>query len=78
MPINPPSSQDPQDEASADDGERELRGRDLKETEKKRRNPDRELRLDGEKDTLYTDDLDTEEDSEPLAGTRGSSSGIKP
>ena len=42
------------------------------------RNPDTELHLDGEKDTLYNDGLDIEDDSDTLAGTRGTSSGIKP
>ena len=45
----------------------------------KGRDPDAELRLDGEGDTLYDDGLDLEDDdSEDLAGTRGNSSGIKP
>ncbi len=44
----------------------------------KRRNPDTELRLDGEEDSLYSDGLDVEPEPEPLAGTRGTSSGIKP
>ena len=42
-------------------------------------NPDTELHLDGESDSLYSDGLDVEDDSgETLAGTRGDSSGIKP
>ena len=45
----------------------------------KKRNPDTELLLDGEKDSLYNDGLDIEEDTDTLAGTRGpSSAGIKP
>jgi hypothetical protein len=45
----------------------------------KRRNPDTELHLDGEEDSLYDDGLDLEEeDPDTLAGTRGKSSGIKP
>jgi hypothetical protein len=45
----------------------------------KSRDPDAELRLDGEEDTLYNDGLDVDEDdSDELAGTRGNSSGIKP
>jgi len=48
-------------------------------TYEKTRNPDTELHLDGESDSLYNDGLDIEEDSDDtLAGTRGSSSGIKP
>jgi hypothetical protein len=42
------------------------------------RNPDTELRLDGEDDSLYSDGLDIGDDSEPLAGTDGNSpKGIK-
>jgi len=39
-----------------------------------------ELRLDGEDDSLYSDGLDLEidEEDDTLAGTRGTSSGIKP
>jgi hypothetical protein len=37
---------------------------------RRRRNPDRELRLDGEADTLYDDGLDLTTD-ELLAGTDG-------
>jgi hypothetical protein len=69
--------------------ERKLRGNALGGSEQKsaadhatyekRRNPDTELHLDDEKDTLYDDGLDIEDDSDDtLAGTRGSSSGIKP
>ena len=70
--------------------DRQLRGDDLKGPQSKdavdhtayeeRRNPDTELRLDGEKDSLYSDGLDIEEDTDPLAGTGASStgSGIKP
>jgi Protein of unknown function (DUF2934) len=36
-----------------------------------KRNPDRELRLDGERDTLYNDGLDIDDDGETLAGTDG-------
>jgi len=68
--------------------ERRLRGSALEGAEQKgaanhaayekRRNPDTELHLDGEKDSLYSDGLDIEPEPEPLAGTRGPSSGIKP
>ena len=37
----------------------------------KTRNPDTELRLDGEEDTLYDDGLDVEDDTETLADTHG-------
>jgi hypothetical protein len=65
-----------------------LRGAALKGSEQKAavdhadyektREPDSELRVDGEEDTLYNDGLDTEVDPEPPFGTRGPSSGIKP
>jgi hypothetical protein len=69
--------------------ERKLRGNALQGAEQKSavdhtayeegRNPDTELHLDGEKDDLYDDGLDLEDESdETLAGTRGNSSGIKP
>jgi hypothetical protein len=41
------------------------------------RNPDTELHLDGETDSLFTDGLDLEEDFDTLAGTRGSSGTIR-
>jgi hypothetical protein len=46
----------------------------------KSRDPDAELRLDGEDDSLYSDgmDLEIDEEDDTLAGTRGTSSGIKP
>jgi hypothetical protein len=37
----------------------------------KNRNPDAELHLDDEKDTLLDDGLDIEDDSDTRAGTRG-------
>ena len=37
----------------------------------KSRDADAELHLDGEKDTLYSDGVDVEDDSETLADTRG-------
>lgn len=73
-----------------DAAERRLRGGPLGGSEQKKaadhelyersRNPDTELHLDGEKDTLYNDGLDIDEDDsdDPLFGTRGNSSGIKP
>lgn len=84
---NPDTPKDTKDSPTA--GERRLRGPDLKGAESKdavdhdvyeqRRNPDTELRLDGEEDTLYDDGLDTsDEDPDTFAGTRGKSSGIKP
>jgi hypothetical protein len=78
-----------EDKARTDASERNLRGKGLKGAEQRsaadhaayeeRRNPDTEVRTDGETDTLYNDGLDLEDDSgETLAGTRGDSSGIKP
>jgi hypothetical protein len=69
--------------------ERKLRGSALEGSDQKsaadhatyeeQRNPDTELHLDEEKDTLYDDGLDLEDEgSDTLAGTRGNSSGIKP
>jgi hypothetical protein len=78
------------DKKESDTGaERRIRGKNLDGAEKKgavdhdsyekRRNPDTELRLDDETDTLYDDGLDLEDDDpDTLAGTRGKSSGIKP
>jgi hypothetical protein len=75
-PINP-----------ATEDERRLRGSNLDgaeqdeavdhETHLKRRNPDTELHLDGEKDDLYSDGIDVDESTDNLAGTRGSSAGAK-
>ena len=77
------------DDTRSDASERRLRGKGLKGSEQRsasdhtayeeRRNPDNELRTDGETDNLYDDGLDLEDDSEEtLAGTRGGSAGIKP
>jgi hypothetical protein len=84
---NPETPKDEKDPATA--AERRLRGSGLEGAEnkgatdhdayEKQRNPDTELRLDGEEDTLYDDGLDThDEDPDTLAGTRGKSDGIKP
>ncbi len=44
----------------------------------KHRNPDTELHLDGEDDSLYSDGLDIGDDTESLAGTDGNApKGIK-
>jgi hypothetical protein len=63
--------------------DRKLRGIALKGSEQKDaadhveyetgRDPDTELHLDGEPDTLYRDGIDLEEDYDTLAGTHGSS-----
>jgi hypothetical protein len=84
---NPETPKDAKESSTA--AERRLRGTELDGAEnkkaadhdayEKRRNPDTELRLDGEEDTLYDDGLDTsDDDPEPLAGTRDKSAGIKP
>jgi hypothetical protein len=78
----------PTDDRSTIDsaGERKLRGVVLKGSEQKAaadhveyetgRNPDTELHLDGEADTLYSDGIDLEENFDTLAGTDGSSGSI--
>jgi hypothetical protein len=77
----------PADEPATDiAGERKLRGIALNGSEQKaavdhseyekERNPDTELRLDGESDTLYGDGIDIEEDFDTPAGTQGSSGRI--
>jgi hypothetical protein len=78
------------DPPARDEAERRLRGDALEGSERKKaadhgayersRNPDTELHLDGEKDTLYNDglDIDEEDPDDPLYGTRDNSSGIKP
>jgi hypothetical protein len=46
--------------------------------QKSTRNPDAELRLDGEEDSLYSDGLDVGHDTESYAGTDGDApKGIK-
>ena len=67
-------------------GDRKLRGIALNGSEQRAaaehveyetgRNPDTELHLDGEPDTLYSDGLDIEEDFDTPAGTQGSSGTI--
>ena len=62
-------------------GENGLRGRSLEGAEldqavdhaqyRKRRDPDKELRTDGEPDSLYDDGLEVEDDSRPLTGVNG-------
>jgi hypothetical protein len=75
------------EEPTADtDGEVELRGVALNRSERtdgvahsdreRARNPDTELHLDGEKDTLYSDGIDIEEDFETWVGADGSSGRI--
>ena len=77
----------PTDDPTADGaGERKLRGAQLNGPELKDaadhseyergRNPDTELHLDGEKDTLFSDGVDIEENFDTLAGTDGSSGTI--
>jgi len=67
-------------ESPAVDEQTELRGAELRSeriaavdqlSRARKRNPDRELRLDGETDTLYDDGLDLDTDDETPAGTDG-------
>jgi len=70
-------------EAEAEDAR--LRGVDLEGADqkiaadhvsyKKARNPDTELHLDGEEDSLYNDGLEIGEDDDTLAGTDGNTPG---
>jgi hypothetical protein len=63
-------------------GEGKLRGSALNGSEQKaavdhseferQRNPDTELRLDGESDSLYGDGIDIDEEFDTPAGTKGS------
>jgi hypothetical protein len=58
----------------------ELEGADQKVaadhvTYEKSRNPDTELHLDGEDDSLYNDGLDIGDDADTLAGTDGKNPG---
>jgi hypothetical protein len=83
--ANSPDDDQSTPETAAD---RKLRGSALNGSEQriavdhadyeKARNPDAELQLDGEEETLYNDGLDIGDNSAPLAGTRGNSHGIKP
>jgi hypothetical protein len=67
-------------------GEAKLRGNALNGSEQtdavdhaayaSQRNPDTELRLDGESDTLYADGIEIEGDFDTLSGTAGSSGTI--
>jgi hypothetical protein len=79
----------PNEKEPATGAERRIRGGTLDGSESKRsvdhdqyeerRNPDTELHLDDEKDTLYEDGLDVDDDEpDNYAGTRDKSSGIKP
>jgi hypothetical protein len=80
-PKDPKSSDAP----AADTSESHLRGNALSSSEdqmaadhvayKKARNPDTELRLNGEDDSLYEDGLDLDDDTDTLAGTDGGAPG---
>jgi hypothetical protein len=84
MGTNSPDDEEPADTLP----ERTLRGEALQGSDQKeapdhvkyneKRNPDTELRLDGEKDSLYNDGLEIEadDDSDTLAGTRGPASTV--
>jgi hypothetical protein len=83
MSNETPPSDDP---ATDNGGEDRLRGAALNGSELKDspdhseyesgRNPDTELHLDGESDTLFSDGIDIEQDFDTLAGTDGSSGTI--
>lgn len=70
-------SKDPADKT----GESHIRGRDLAGSERdqavdhldyaQRRKSDNVVRTDGEKDTLYEDGLELDDDSDPLTGVNG-------
>jgi hypothetical protein len=58
-------------DAGGQSGETQLRGDALTGPEQKRtRNPDTELHVDNEEDTLYNDELELEDDTPPM-GTAG-------
>ncbi len=83
-PKDPKSSDLPTGPA-ADAKEPRLRGAELEgadqknaadhATYEKARNPDTELHLDGEDDSLYNDGLDVGDDDDTLAGTDGNTPG---
>lgn len=83
MSKEPFSSEEPSLDA---DGKFKLRGAALSGSEtpdavdhtayESARTPDAELHLDGEKDTLYGDGLDIEEEFDTWSGTDGSSGRI--
>jgi hypothetical protein len=52
-------------------GERDLRGELDRKTNKKKRNPDAVVRVDDEKDSLYSDGLEVEDAAAPLGTDRG-------
>ena len=80
-PKNPNSIDAP----AAESSEARLRGDELASSEeklavdhvsyKKSRNPDTELHLNGEDDSLYDDGLDLDDDTDTLAGTDGGTPG---
>ena len=80
-PKDPKSSDAPAGEAQ----EPHLRGNELESAEdklaadhvtyKQSRNPDTELHLNGEDDSLYNDGLDIDDDADTLAGTDGKTPG---
>ncbi len=74
-----PNADDDRRDAAGRSGEDTLRGDTLDGSEQRRaadhaayekkRNPDRVVRVDGEKDTLYKDGLDVDDDDSPPMGT---------
>jgi hypothetical protein len=77
-----PNADDDSGNAAAGSGEDTLRGGNLEGSERrgaadhaayeKKRKPDDVVRLDGEKDTLYEDGLDVDDDDSPPMGTSSS------
>jgi hypothetical protein len=86
--MSDPKDLESGDEPTGADAEAEasrLRGADLEGADqkiaadhvsyKKARNPDTELHLDGEEDSLYNDGLEIGDDADTLAGTDGNTPG---
>jgi len=84
--MSDPKDLESGDEPTGADAEASrLRGADLEGADqkiavdhvsyKKARNPDTELHLDGEEDSLYNDGLEIDDDADTLAGTDGNTPG---
>ena len=71
----------PTEDRTRDAGETKLRGKDLDGSEQpeaadhtqfaKRSSTDKVVRTDGEKDSLYEDGIELDDDSSPLTGVNG-------
>lgn len=83
--MSNPKDPNSNDAPAEDSSESHLRGDVLSSSEeataadhvtyKQSRNPDTELHLNGEDDSLYNDGLDLDDDIDSLAGTDGSTPG---